>query len=97
MLDKVKEFLAKANDAGIPLPLFRDPKTHLASISFTLLVLSFLYAAIMIVLNVSKQVENISYVMELFYASAALYFGRTLGTKGRVVQVSEEKGNEGNE
>lgn len=78
MLEQIKEFLAKANDRGLAIPLLRDPKIDQASLSFSLTVVSFLYAAVLIGLNVSGQVENISYAMELFYASAGLYFGKSM-------------------
>lgn len=91
MLEQIKEFLAKANDRGLPLPLLRDPVTDLASLSFSLTVVSFVYAAVLIGLNVSGQVENVSYAMELFYASAALYFGKSLGVKGRNVIIADKK------
>jgi hypothetical protein len=53
-----------------------DPKTKEASVSLTMLVVSFAIALVACGLQMAKVVENISSVTELFYATTALYFGR---------------------
>ncbi len=41
ILDKWKEFVAKMNSKGIPVPTIRDPKTGMGSVSLTMVVVSF--------------------------------------------------------
>ncbi len=38
---KWKEIVSKANENGIPLPMVRDPKTKVGSVSLTMVVVSF--------------------------------------------------------
>lgn len=41
ILEKWKEFVAKMSARGIPLPMVRDPKTGMGSVSLTMVVVSF--------------------------------------------------------
>ncbi len=77
------EFVAKMNAKGVPLPMVRDPKTGLGSVSLTLVFISF---NVVLVGLVGKWVEklgglDLSQALNLFYACAALYFGRNLSAK----------------
>jgi len=80
----------KMNKYGVPLPMIRDPKTGLGSVSLTLLFISF---NVVLIGLVGKWVEklggfDVSQALNLFYACAALYFGRNIGTKdGTKIEV----------
>lgn len=41
IIAKWKEFVAKLNSAGVPIPMVRDPKTKMGSVSLTMVVVSF--------------------------------------------------------
>lgn len=77
------KFANKMNKYGVPIPMIRDPKTGLGSVSLTLLFISF---NVVLIGLVGKWVEklggfDVGQALNLFYACAALYFGRNLGTK----------------
>lgn len=55
---------------------FKDPKTGERSVSLTLVAVTFIIAVVAMGLQVAKVTDNISSVLELFYATAALYFSR---------------------
>lgn len=82
-MEKLKQLYEQMLQNGVRLPLVNDPKSKTPSISYTLLVVSFMYATVAIALNIAKITENTSSAMELFYATAALYFGRALSVKGQ--------------
>ena len=73
-----KKFVDKMNEKGIPAPTIRDPKTGEGSVSLTLVFVSSLLVIGGIVGKWSHMLGeiNLSYALEFFYASSALYFGR---------------------
>jgi hypothetical protein len=75
--DKLKSYIQKANELGVPLATVRDPATGRGSISATLVVVSSI--AVLASLVTSK-VSN-SGAFEMFLASCSLYFGRKFQTK----------------
>ena|SRR6185369_4345921 len=76
-------FVNKMNSKGIPLPTIRDPKTGLGSISLTLVFISFNFVLVGLVGKWSKELDGIdlNQALNLFYACAALYFGRNMTSK----------------
>lgn len=82
MLDKLKQFAKQLNSLGIPLPLVRDPKTGIASVSLTLLFISSIYVQVGLIGKYSKLLDGIdlNQAMNFFLISAGLYFGRNLST-----------------
>jgi hypothetical protein len=77
MFDKIKEFIQRGNDLGIPFPVFRDPTSGKGSISATLVFIS----SIAILVSLINPKINNSYAFDFFLASCSLYFGRKLTTK----------------
>lgn len=77
MWDKLKSYIQKANELGIPIATVRDPATGRGSISATLVVLS---SIALLASLVTTKVSN-SGAFEMFLASCSLYFGRKLTTK----------------
>lgn len=88
---KLKEFYNQLMENGIRVPLIRDPKTKLPSISYTLVIVSFIYSLVAIALNIADMTTNTGASMELFYATAALYFGRALSIKGQTYSATNEE------
>jgi hypothetical protein len=72
------EFAAKMNKYGVPLPTVRDPKTGLGSISLTLVFISFNMVLVGLVGKWAGALGGIdlTQALNLFYACAALYWGR---------------------
>jgi hypothetical protein len=75
---KWSEFTAKMNKRGIPLPTVRDPKSGLGSISLTLVFISFNVVIVGLVGKWAGALGGIdlTQALNLFYACAALYWGR---------------------
>jgi len=74
-----------ANKYGINFPMVKDPKTGLGSVSLTLLIIS----SIMVILGLVGKwsgrlgIVDINNSLEFFYASSALYFGRSWVSKSQ--------------
>lgn len=83
MPEKLKEFINSLNSKGIPIPMIRDPKTGMSSVSLTLLFLSSLYVQVGLIGKYSKLLDGIdlNQALNFFLISAGLYFGRNLTTK----------------
>ena len=73
-----RNFVSKLNSHGIPLPTIRDPKSGKGSISLTLVFVSFNTVLIGVVGKWSGMLGgvDIAQALNLFYACAALYWGR---------------------
>jgi hypothetical protein len=59
----------------------KDPKTKEASVSLSLMVISFTALLAASTLHLAKLTENTSSLTELFVTTAGLYFGRRFQTK----------------
>lgn len=68
----------------------KDPSTGLPSVSLTFLMISFLLAAGFSIASVLDQSKNPGPLMELFYACAALYFGRKMNIGGKNFSGKED-------
>lgn len=81
-----------ANSKGIPLPTVRDPKTKIGSVSLTLVVISSITVLIGLFGKWSKLLGDIDInnALQFFYASSALYFGRSITNKAGTI-TGEEK------
>lgn len=76
-LQSIKDFISKMNSAGAPMPVMRDPKTSIGSITATLVVLS---SILVITSLVSKKVDQ-SGAVEFYIISLGAYLGRKFQTK----------------
>ncbi len=72
------DFVAKMNSRGVPLPTIRDPKSGKGSVSLTLVFVSFNVVLVGLVGKWAGALGGIdlTQALNLFYACAALYFGR---------------------
>ena len=95
MLEKWKEFVNKMNELGVPLPLIRDPKTGKGSVSLTLVFISFNTVLAGMIGKMSGFLGGVdlSQALNLFIASAALYFGRNLKSNAndKTLALEDEK------
>lgn len=80
-----KAFVARMNASGIPMPLIRDPKERMGSVSLTLLFLASLWVQVGLLGKFSHIFGdvNLDQAMQFFYATSALYFGRKFSSKDK--------------
>lgn len=91
LIQKWKQFTSKLNSNGIPLPTIRDPNTGKGSISLTLVFVSFNMVLIGVVGKWSGTLGgiDIAQALNLFYACAALYWGRKF--QGKDVEFGDSE------
>ena len=77
------------------LNYFVDPKNDLQSVSLTLLMVSFLLLTVLSVLNALEYVKDVGPMQELFYATAALYFGRRVNINGKAFSSEGQENSKG--
>lgn len=65
-----------------------DPKTKEKSVSLTLLIASFVVLLAASSLHLTHLTENTSSLLELFYATCALYLGRKFTSKNGTVEAA---------
>lgn len=96
LASKVSDLVKTANMYGIPLPMVRDPKTGIGSVSLTLVFISSIMVILGLVGKWSGKLGTIDIhnALEFFYASSALYFGRNwkTGASAEVKELAEDAG-----
>ena len=86
MLEKLRKFARFLNERGIPLPLFRDPKTGSSSVSLTMMVISFVIVVVGLIGKMSKFLDiNLTEGLTFFGVTSALYFSRRIGINDTTV------------
>ena len=70
----------------------RDPKTKEKSVSLTMVVISFIGAIVASRLEMYGLADNTGSTLELFYASAGLYWGRKFTTKSGSIEPESKEG-----
>lgn len=94
ILNKWKEFVRDMNAKGVPVPMIRDGKTGMGSVSLTLVFLSFNIWVVSIIGKWSGDLGGISpsETLNMFMVCAGLYFGRKLqrDPKGQLTIESKE-------
>lgn len=78
-LDKWKLLVNWMSNKGIPIPLLRNPRHNESSVTFTMVIISFLIC-ILALFELFKFI-SFDHSFELFMASSALYFGRNFQKK----------------
>ena len=94
-MDKLKQLIIKMNEYGIPLPMIHDPKSGKASVTLTMMFLSFNTALLGQLGKFTKLLGDVDMTsaMSLFVATSALYLGRKLQSDGKNATVEKEEGN----
>lgn len=95
-MEKLKELIKKLNSQGIPLPMMTDPLTGKASVTLTMMILSFNTALLGQLGKFTKLLGDVDMTsaMSLFVATSALYLGRKIQNNGKEVIVENQQ-NEG--
>lgn len=80
LFDRWKNFVCDMNAKGVPVPMIRDAKTGMGSVSLTLVFLSFNIWIVSIVGKWSGQLGGINptETLNMFMVCAGLYFGRKM-------------------
>jgi len=80
MIEKLKELLNKMNKLGIPIPMLRDPKHGVSSVSLTMMFTSFLVCIIGLIGKMSGFLGGVdmSAALTLLGITSGLYFGRNV-------------------
>ena len=87
-----KEFIEKMNIKGVPIPVVRDPKTGVGSVSLTLVFLSSLWVQIGLIGKLSGFLGgfDIDAALYWFMACSALYWGRKLSGNKSDTKLGDE-------
>jgi len=95
MLEKWKELVMWASVRGIPIPLLRNPSTQEASITFSMMVVTYSICLASLATKLAETKFSIDFAnaFELFICTSALYFGRNFqkGTISAGNVPAEEK------
>lgn len=96
LIEKWKQFVRDMNAKGVPVPMIRDGKTGQASVSLTLVFLSFNVWLVSIIGKAAGALGGIdpSQTLNMFMVCAGLYFGRKFQKDekgGMTVEGSDKK------
>lgn len=85
MLEKLEKLISDMNSKGIPVPMARDPKTGVGSITATMVVVSFGVCLILLAGKVTKVIGSVDYDNALWLLGLALsaYLGRQFQKNGK--------------
>lgn len=81
------------NQAGIPMPLLRDPKVGVSSLSFTLVVVAALNVQLALINLFANFVKGVDVTNALYWFGmcSALYFGRSIVSSKDKIEINAEK------
>jgi len=68
-----------------------DPKNNKKSVSLTFLVITFFLLIVASIFQTMDAIKSVGYFPELFYACAALYFGRRVQVGSKMFSSSKDK------
>ena len=90
---RLKELVARLNKYGVPVPMIRDPKTGLGSVSLTLVLLSSIYVQLALLNMFAQMFQGVDIVNALYWhgMSLALYFGRSFKKEGDISLDKDEE------
>lgn len=79
------------NEKGIPIPMLRDPKTKMSSVSLTLMGAAFGMWLIGVIGKVSGLLDGVDVdsAFNMFIATASLYFGRRLKSDNGKMELED--------
>lgn len=92
-MNELSKFFSKLNSQGIPIPLARDPKTGVGSLTFTMAVVSFGICILLLAGKIANLIGNVDYDNALWLLGLTLstYLGRQFQKNGRQLNVSSEE------
>lgn len=89
-MNELSKFFAKLNSKGIPIPLARDPKTGVGSLTFTMAVISFGICVLLLAGKLANLIGEVDYDNALWLLGLTLstYLGRQFQKNGKQMGVS---------
>ena len=93
---KLKDFITKMNQNGVPIPLIRDPRSGSASMTATLVFISFNTALLGQIGKITNLVGSVDLTQAnyLFMLSLGAYLGRRMQGNGTTKSVDMAKDGE---
>lgn len=89
-MEKLKQLVKDLQDKGIPLIYLRDPKTQLPSITFSMMVISFVLCVGAVIAKVAESKLlgglNFEYCLQLLMATGAAYLGRKFQSDNKTTE-----------
>lgn len=84
-------FVKKASETGIALIYIKDPETKSASVTLTMMIVSFTVVIVGVVGRLSQNWNiDMTQAFNLLYLTSGLYLGRKVTRKGDKISVSVE-------
>lgn len=94
-IDDIKQKIRDLNEKGIPLPMLTDPSTKSASVSLTMMIISFNVVLIGLIGKASGFFGGINLEQAIYWymITTGLYFGRKIssGKSGTKLEEKKEK------
>ena len=89
----MKKFINSLNKHGVPIPMIRDPRTGLGSVSLTLVFLSSMYVQLALLNMFAQMFKGVDIVNALYWhgMSLALYFGRSFKKDEKSISIDTEQ------
>jgi hypothetical protein len=89
-LQDIRDFIDKMNKYGVPLPMIRDSKTGVGSVSLTLVFLSSIYVQLALLNSFALFFKGVDVTNALYWHGLCLtlYFGRSFKKDGNKVELS---------
>ena len=90
--EKIKTWLLKANDEGVPLPMLKDPKTGKGSVTLTMMWISFNVSILALAGKVTNLLGGVDYsdTLWLLGLTSSLYLGRKIQKNGKDFTIDQE-------
>jgi hypothetical protein len=91
--DKLRALIQRMNQAGIPIPVARDPATGKGSVTFTLVAVSAGIVAIGLLNSFAKVFKGVDMVNALYWNGMCLaaYLGRRMNGDGKKIEIEGKK------
>lgn len=90
--DRWLKFVNSMNSKGVPVPLIRDPKSGLGSVSLTLTFISFNVWLASVIGKVAGVLGgmNPDQCLNMFLVCAGLYWGRKFQSDGKKISLGDK-------
>lgn len=89
-MEKIKQLIKDLQSKGVPLLYLQDPKTKQPSITFTMMVISFVLCVAAVIAKVAESKLlgglNFEYCLQLLMATGAGYLGRKFQSGDKVTE-----------
>lgn len=90
MLQKIKDFISKLQENGVPVFFIKDPITKAPSVSLTLVVVSAFYVQLALLNSAAAIFKGVDTPSALywFFGCSSLYFVRKMSGNGKNIEIA---------